>query len=151
MQQAFKMAKANGTTSNAACRRNGGPLVSRSVASERVELSKHCHPPYLVMVKEAIVTLDEPRGSSIRKITTCIHDAYSDELSGNFKNSVQLAVRRGVSHGALEQTGGKGPSAKFRMSKKVNLVYEFQKTNVLACRILKYYDVSPNYGYWFPW
>ena len=121
------MANVNRATSNGYTRRNDRRAVSRSKASERVELSTHSHPPYLVMVKEALLTLDERRGSSIRKIITCITDTYSDKLSGNFKSSVQLAVRRGMSQGDLEQTGGKGASAKFRILKKVNLVYEFQQ------------------------
>ena len=115
----FRMAKVTGTRRYGDRCRSNGPAVSRSTGSESVKVSKHCHPPYIVMVKEAILTLEEPRGSTIRKIATCVGDAYSDELSAKFRSSVQLAVRRGVKQGILEKTGGKGACARFKISKKV--------------------------------
>ena len=131
------MAKVNAASTNGRSRRNDGGTVSRSSAFRGVESSKrNSRPSYLVMVKEAILALGERSGSTVQKIVTFIRDAHPDQLPGNLKRSVQLAIRRGVTQGTLEQAGGKGARAKFKVPRKVSLMYDFRVRNVLVYKSL---------------
>ena len=70
------------------------------------------------MVKSAIVALKERNGSSHQKITKHIFSNFKglgDEAAA--KRHIKMALKTGVSSGALQHTKGVGASGSFKLSK----------------------------------
>uniref|UniRef100_A0A183V9Z3 Putative histone H1.6 n=2 Tax=Toxocara canis TaxID=6265 RepID=A0A183V9Z3_TOXCA len=74
------------------------------------------HPAYGDMVKAAVVALKEKKGSSRAAILKYIlqHYKVGDNLTA-VNAHLRLALKRGVSTGALKQTKGTGASGSFRL------------------------------------
>ena len=74
------------------------------------------HPKYIDMIAAAIVALKERNGSSRQAIKKYIDANY--KVGDNSGNYVKLALKRGVTSGALLQTKGAGASGSFKVAKK---------------------------------
>ena len=76
------------------------------------------HPPFKNMIIAAVGTLKERNGSSRQKITKYILSNYKglgDEAAA--KRHIKMALKTGVSSGALLHTKGVGASGSFKVSK----------------------------------
>lgn len=73
------------------------------------------HPKYIDMVCAAIVDLKERNGSSRQAIVKYINANY--KVSDNASVHIKLALKRGVTSGALVQTKGAGASGSFKVKK----------------------------------
>lgn len=73
------------------------------------------HPKYIDMVCAAIVDLKERNGSSRQAIVKYITANY--KVSDNASVHIKLALKRGVTSGALVQTKGAGASGSFKVKK----------------------------------
>lgn len=74
------------------------------------------HPKYNEMISAAIVALKERNGSSRQAIAKYIKAHY--KVGENFDVHVKMALKRGVTSGALIQTKGSGASGSFKLAKK---------------------------------
>ena len=75
------------------------------------------HPKYIDMVLAAIGTLKERNGSSRQAITKYILANY--KVSDACTTHIKLALKRGVTAGALMQPKGTGASGSFKLPKPV--------------------------------
>lgn len=73
------------------------------------------HPKYIDMVSAAIVALKERNGSSRQAIVKYVTANY--KVSDNASVHIKLALKRGVTSGALVQTKGAGASGSFKVKK----------------------------------
>ena len=74
------------------------------------------HPKYIDMIVAAIAALKERNGSSRQAILKYISANY--KVGANCGSQLKLALRRGVTAGALVQTKGTGASGSFKAAKK---------------------------------
>lgn len=74
------------------------------------------HPKYIDMIVAAIVALKERTGSSRQAIVKFIKANY--KVGDNADTHVKLALKRGVTSGALAQPKGTGASGSFKVVKK---------------------------------
>ena len=75
------------------------------------------HPKYIEMVCAAITTLKERGGSSRQAILKYVTANYKVKADGA-NTHVKLALKRGVTAGALVQAKGTGASGSFKLAKK---------------------------------
>ena len=73
------------------------------------------HPKYIDMISAAIVALKERNGSSRQAITKYITANY--KVKDNAGVHIKLALKKGVTSGALIQTKGAGASGSFKVKK----------------------------------
>ncbi|KAL4227973.1 hypothetical protein ACF0H5_013411 [Mactra antiquata] len=77
------------------------------------------HPKYSEMVAKAIGALKERGGSSRQAILKYIMSNFNVGIDANAVNSrLKIALRSGVTKGALKQSKGKGASGSFRLGEK---------------------------------
>lgn len=74
------------------------------------------HPKYIDMISAAITALKERNGSSRQAIVKYINANY--KVGDNASVHVKLALKRGVTSGALSQPKGTGASGSFKVVKK---------------------------------
>ena len=74
------------------------------------------HPKYIEMIESAIGTLKERSGSSRQAILKYIGANY--KVGENASTHVKLALKRGVTGGALKQVKGAGASGSFKLAEK---------------------------------
>lgn len=74
------------------------------------------HPKYIEMIESAIGTLKERSGSSRQAIVKYIGANY--KVGENASTHVKLALKRGVTGGALKQVKGAGASGSFKLADK---------------------------------
>lgn len=74
------------------------------------------HPKYIEMIEAAIGTLKERSGSSRQAIVKYIGANY--KVGENASTHVKLALKRGVTGGALKQVKGAGASGSFKLAEK---------------------------------
>ena len=74
------------------------------------------HPKYIDMIVAAITALKERSGSSRQKILKYIQENYKVGESAN--THLKLALKRGVTGGALKQVKGAGASGSFKVGEK---------------------------------
>ena len=73
------------------------------------------HPPYLEMIKAAIVALKERNGSSRQAIEKYIKANYK---VGEVGSHLKMALKRGAASGKLLHTKGVGASGSFKVAKE---------------------------------
>ena len=73
------------------------------------------HPPYLDMIKAAIVALKERNGSSRQAIEKYIKANYK---VGEVGSHLKMALKRGAASGKLVHTKGVGASGSFKVAKE---------------------------------
>ena len=73
------------------------------------------HPPYLEMIKAAIVALKERSGSSRQAIEKYIKANYK---VGEIGSHLKMALKRGAASGKLVHTKGVGASGSFKVPKE---------------------------------
>ena len=73
------------------------------------------HPPYIEMIKAAIVALKERNGSSRQAIEKYIKANYK---VGEIGSHLKLALKRGAANGKLLHTKGVGASGSFKVAKE---------------------------------
>ena len=94
------------------------PPSPKKAVKKRAPAKPAAHPPFKDMVKSAIVALKERNGSSRQKITKYIlanFKGLGDEAAA--KRHIKMALKTGVSSGALLHTKGVGASGSFKLSK----------------------------------
>merc|ERR1711935_661600 len=73
------------------------------------------HPTFAEMVKTAITTLKEKKGSSRQAISKYICANY--RVGPRFAGPLKMALKKGVETGKLQQTKGVGASGSFKVAK----------------------------------
>ena len=73
------------------------------------------HPTYLEMIKAAITALKDRKGSSRQAISKYIGANY--KVGANSDVHLKMALKRGVTSGALVQPKGTGASGSFKLAK----------------------------------
>ena len=94
------------------------PQSPKKAVKKRAPAKPAAHPPFKDMIKAAIANLKERNGSSRQKITKYILSNYKglgDEAAA--KRHIKMALKTGVSSGALLHTKGVGASGSFKLSK----------------------------------
>ena len=76
------------------------------------------HPKYSDMIKAAITSLKEPRGSSLQVIINNIRKNYKVNDKGIVCIPTKIALKREVASGALKQVKGSGTSGSFKVGEK---------------------------------
>ena len=74
------------------------------------------HPKYIDMIVAAITALKERNGSSRQAIAK--HVAANNKVGDNAGVHIKMALKRGVTSGALVQVKGTGASGSFKVAKK---------------------------------
>lgn len=75
------------------------------------------HPKYIDMISAAITSLKERKGSSRQAIVKFVKANY--KVGENADVHVKMALKRGVTSGALTQPSGTGASGSFKVAKPV--------------------------------
>ena len=94
------------------------PQSPKKAVKKRAPAKPAAHPPFKNMIIAAIGNLKERNGSSRQKITKYILSNYKglgDEAAA--KRHIKMALKTGVSSGALLHTKGVGASGSFKVSK----------------------------------
>lgn len=92
--------------------------VNKSIAVPRVQKSKSAvdHPPYLVMISEAIEAINDRRGASNQAIHKSINTKYNLDAKLS-RTHISNALNKGVGSGALIQVSGNGARGRFKTPK----------------------------------
>lgn len=75
------------------------------------------HPPYIVMISQAITALKDGAGSSRQAIERYIQVHFG--VMGDISSPLKSALKKGVATGRLLRTKGKGASGSFKLIKTV--------------------------------
>ncbi|CAI2348230.1 unnamed protein product [Caenorhabditis sp. 36 PRJEB53466] len=77
------------------------------------------HPSYIIMIKEAIATLKERKGAStqaiFKHVSTNFNVVQGSTTEKQVKSRLNIALKKGVTSGALVQTSGTGANGRFRL------------------------------------
>ena len=91
------------------------PRMGRKPRAKRT--GKIRHPPYIVMISQAITALKDGAGSSRQAIERYIQAQFG--VMGDISSPLKSALKKGVATGRLLHTKGKGASGSFKVIKTV--------------------------------
>ncbi|ESQ50655.1 hypothetical protein EUTSA_v10022882mg [Eutrema salsugineum] len=77
------------------------PAASEKTVKTPRKSKTATHPPYFQMIKEALITLKEKKGSSPYAIAKKIEEKYKSELPDNFRKTLSLQLKNSVAKGKL--------------------------------------------------
>ncbi|CAH2051366.1 unnamed protein product [Thlaspi arvense] len=77
------------------------PTASENKSKKPSKPKTTTHPPYLQMIKEALVTLKEKNGSSPYAIAKKIEEKHKTVLPENFRKTLSLQLKNSVAKGKL--------------------------------------------------
>ena len=92
------------------------PRMGRKPRAKRT--GKIRHPPYIVMISQAITALKDGAGSSRQAIERYIQAHFG--VMGDISSPLKSALKKGVATGRLLHTKGKGASGSFKLIKTVD-------------------------------
>ncbi|KAI1731318.1 linker histone h1 and h5 family domain-containing protein [Ditylenchus destructor] len=112
-----------------ASKKTGKPKNSKSAGSKAENASVASHPTYADMIKKAITDLDDRKGASKAAILKYVVQKFQVGSNTTMINThLRLALKRGVSTGALKQTKGIGALGSFRLGVKAAAIPKEKKS-----------------------